>query len=125
MAASLQIPAHTAAEACPNVQHQAASLRTEGSLQRELREAKSRRITALLLAVLLGFAGIHNHYLGYSCRGYVQLIMSVVGLATWNSGIGIILLTTVALWVLAEVLIIYGSADPFRPNSYREPLIES
>ncbi len=50
--------------------------------------AKSR-LAAALLGIFLGYLGIHNFYLGYTKRGLIQLLLSILscGVLAFASGI--------------------------------------
>lgn len=66
-------------------------------------EAKSK-IAAGILGILLGGLGIHNFYLGYTKKGLIQLLLSVLscGTLSWAS----------AIWGLVEgILILTGSMN--------------
>jgi len=41
------------------------------------------RIVAGLLGILLGGLGIHNFYLGYTSKGIIQLVLTIVGYFFW------------------------------------------
>lgn len=70
------------------------------------------RVT-VLLAVFTGLCGGHNFYLGYPQRGFVQLGLLVAGIATFASGLGLVLLTMLALWVLAELVLLLARVAPY------------
>ena len=40
---------------------------------------QKRRLAAGLLGILLGTLGIHNFYLGFTTRGVIQLLVSLIG----------------------------------------------
>lgn len=64
------------------------------------------RMAAGLLAILLGVLGVHNFYLGFTSRGVVQLVVSLVG------GILTCGMATLAVWIWAfieGVLLLSGS----------------
>ena len=70
------------------------------------------RVT-VLLAVFTGLCGGHNFYLGYPQRGFVQVGLLVAGIATFASGLGLVLLTMLAMWVLAELVLLLAKAAPY------------
>ena len=39
-------------------------------------EAKQKKLVAALLAILLGWLGLHKFYLGYVIAGIIQLVLS-------------------------------------------------
>lgn len=43
---------------------------------------KKSRLAAALLAFTLGFLGVHNFYLGYTSKATIQLVITIVGIAT-------------------------------------------
>jgi TM2 domain-containing membrane protein YozV len=62
--------------------------------------AEKNKIAAGLLAIFLGFLGIHKFYLGYNTQGVILLLITVLtcgfgGLITWIIGLieGIIYIT--------------------------------
>lgn len=64
-------------------------------------ERKSR-LVAGILGIVLGALGVHNFYLGYTSRGMVQILLSVLscGILSWVS----------AIWGLIEgIMILTGS----------------
>lgn len=63
----------------------------------EEKYSSKSRITAGILALLLGGLGIHDFYLGYTKKGVIHLILMVTGLLSvpstmWAIGEGIMLL---------------------------------
>ena len=57
------------------------------------------RVTAGILAIFLGFLGVHKFYLGYKGSGVIMLLLSLLG--------GIIT-CSVSLWVMWIIAIIEG-----------------
>lgn len=51
-------------------------------IQRVTIPQKRYKRTAIMLAILLGGLGIHNFYLGYSSKGFFQIVLFVSGLFT-------------------------------------------
>ena len=41
-------------------------------------EAKQKKLVAAILAILLGWLGLHKFYLGYVISGVIQLVLSIV-----------------------------------------------
>ena len=63
---------------------------------------KSRRV-AIILGVLCGSIGVHNFYLGYTSKGFIQLVLFFLGFFT----IGIT--STIALiWGLMDVVHLFN-----------------
>lgn len=64
----------------------------------EEKYSSKNRITAGILAILLGSIGIHAFYLGYTKKGIIHLILSMTGILTiastvWSIYDGIMLFT--------------------------------
>ncbi len=67
--------------------------------------AKSK-LAGGLFGILLGGLGIHNFYLGYTTKGVIQLVLTLVG---WVVIVGPII---AAIWGLIEgIMILTGSID--------------
>ena len=56
---------------------------------------ESKRVTAGILAILLGWLGVHKFYLGYTTAGIIELVLGFCFGIGWIIGIieGIIYLT--------------------------------
>ena len=67
----------------------------QGQYANVMARPKSKFIAGVL-AILLGSAGIHNFYLGYTKKGVIQLLMFVFALG-WAS----------FLWAIAEAIMIF------------------
>ena len=67
-------------------------------------EQKSR-VVYILLGLSLGCFGIHNFYAGYSNRGLIQLLITLI------FGIFLFPLIIVSLWALFELLIVKKDAN--------------
>lgn len=80
----------------------------EGTVQSE---GKSK-IAAGILGILLGGLGIHNFYLGYTKKGLIQLLISVLscGTLSWAS----------AIWGLVEGILIL--TDSINVDAEGKPL---
>ncbi len=65
-------------------------------------------IVAGLLAIFLGWLGVHKFYLGYNTPGFIMLSVSVVG--------GILTLS-LALWVIWVIAIIEGIMYLIKPQA--------
>lgn len=65
------------------------------------------KIVAVLLGLFLGGIGVHNFYLGYSSKGFIQVCLFLGGIFTFG-------LTSFAavIWGLVETILIFvGSID--------------
>ena len=71
--------------------------------------AQKSRLAAGLLAILLGTLGIHNFYLGFTTRGVIQLLVSVIG-GIFTCGIATV---AIAVWAFVEGVLLL-SASPSR-----------
>lgn len=80
---------------------------------RPLDSSKSR-LAAGLLGIFLGWAGIHNFYLGYTTRGLIQLLISVLsfGLLSWAMGI----------WGFVEGVMYLAKSTGYTTDGYGQPL---
>ena len=67
------------------------------------------RLAAGLLGILLGTLGIHNFYLGFTTRGVIQLLVSLIG-GIFTCGLATI---AVAIWGFIEGVLLL-SASPSR-----------
>ncbi len=67
------------------------------------------RMAAGLLGILLGTLGIHNFYLGFTTRGVVQLLVSLIG-GVFTCGLATIV---VAIWGFVEGVLLL-TASPSR-----------
>ena len=67
------------------------------------------RLAAGLLAIMLGFLGIHNFYLGFTSRGVAQLVISLVG-GVVTCGLATL---AVVVWAFVEGVMLL-SASPSR-----------
>ena len=69
-------------------------------------EGKSK-MAAGILAILLGYLGVHNFYLGNTGKAVAQLLLSLLG--GWICGLGIL---AAAIWGITEgVMIFTGKID--------------
>jgi TM2 domain-containing membrane protein YozV len=65
------------------------------------------KIAAGLLGLFFGTLGIHNFYLGYTVRGLIQLVLTIIGWSTAFFIIGLFIIVPVALWVLIGTVLIF------------------
>ncbi|MEX2581457.1 MAG: NINE protein [Verrucomicrobiales bacterium] len=75
-----------------------------------------------VLALLLGTIGANNFYAGETGRGAAKLLLFVPGVALLlagggAAGVGIVLLSSAAIWTLAEVVIGY---EPLTESTERD-----
>jgi len=68
--------------------------------------AQKSRFVAAVLAFFFGVYGIHNFYLGYNGRGFVQLGIGVLGTLTAWLVVGIFLLVPLWVWVIVEIILL-------------------
>jgi hypothetical protein len=75
-------------------------------------QAKSKMVAGLL-GILLGWAGAHRFYLGYTSIGIIQLVLSIVtcGLA--------------GIWGFVEGILILVGHESFRTDAEGRPLTDS
>ena len=64
---------------------------------------KKSKVVAGLLGIFLGGLGIHNFYLGYSSKGFFQVVLFVFGLFTFGLTIFIS-----SLWGFIEGIMIFS-----------------
>jgi TM2 domain-containing membrane protein YozV len=69
-------------------------------------DERKNKVVAGMLGVLLGALGVHNFYLGYTTKGFIQLGLTLLsGSIDFDLGVGIS-----ALWGLVEgIMILAGS----------------
>jgi TM2 domain-containing membrane protein YozV len=66
------------------------------------------RVAYVVLGLFLGHLGIHNFYAGYTTKGIVQLLITLL------TGIFIVPLFAVLIWVVVEVCTVAEDADGLR-----------
>lgn len=71
--------------------------------------AQKSRLAAGLLGIILGSLGIHNFYLGFTTRGVVQLLVSLIG-GIFTCGLATI---AIGIWGFVEGVLLL-SASPSR-----------
>ena len=65
------------------------------------------RLVYIILAVFLGWLGVHNFVAGYTSRGVAQLVISLVGIVTGFCTIGITTLIcglAVFIWYVVDII---------------------
>lgn len=70
-------------------------------------EVKSK-LVAGLLAIFLGYLGIHNFYLGYTNKGLIQILVSIIG-GVITCGIAT---AAISIWALVEGILILTGKVP-------------
>jgi TM2 domain-containing membrane protein YozV len=72
-------------------------------LQPELKQPKKSKVAAGLFGIFLGAFGVHNFYLGFFMKGFIQLFLTVftIGLLSWVS----------AIWGIIEGVLIITSHE--------------
>lgn len=69
--------------------------------------ASKSKLVAGLLGIFLGGLGIHNFYLGYSSKGFIQICMFLGGFLTFGISTAL-----AEIWGFVEgILILVGSID--------------
>ena len=61
------------------------------------------RLVAGLLGIFVGYLGIHNFYLGYTQKGLIQILVSLVG-GFFTCGIAT---AAIGIWALVEAIMIF------------------
>lgn len=65
--------------------------------------SNKNKVVALLLAFLVGGAGIHRFYLGRKQSGLIMLGLTIVGSLTMAFGLGEIISVVVTCWVIYDL----------------------
>ena len=77
----------------------------------EARLANERKsiVLAYVLWFFLGWFGGHNFYIGRSGRALVQLLLTLIGIATTFFFVGYVVFGVVGLWILIDAFLIPGA----------------
>lgn len=77
----------------------------------ESRLTNDRKSTGLsyVLWFFVGLFGAHNFYLGRTAVAVIQLILTIIGIATSFLGVGFVLIGVVGLWTLVDAFLIPGA----------------
>jgi TM2 domain-containing membrane protein YozV len=79
----------------------------------------NQKILAGILAIFLGWAGIHKFILGYQKEGIILLVISIIGFALSCIGIGVFLVWATGLIGLIEGIIYLTKSDTDFYNTYQ------
>jgi TM2 domain-containing membrane protein YozV len=79
----------------------------------------NQRILAGILAIFLGWAGIHKFILGYQKEGIILLVVSIIGFVLSCIGIGVFLVWATAVIGLIEGIIYLTKSDEEFYNTYQ------
>ena len=82
-------------------------------------QGDNKKILAGILAIVLGWAGIHKFILGYQKEGIIMLVISAIGMVLSCVGIGIFLLWATGLIGLVEGIIYLTKSDEDFYNTYQ------
>ena len=78
----------------------------------------NKKILAGILAIFLGWAGIHKFILGYQKEGIILLVVSVIGFVLSCIGIGVFLVWATGVIGLVEGIIYLTKSDEEFYNTY-------
>ena len=81
--------------------------------------ADNQKILAGILAIFLGWAGIHKFILGYQKEGIILLVVSIIGFVLSCIGIGVFLVWATGLIGLIEGIIYLTKSDEEFYNTYQ------
>jgi TM2 domain-containing membrane protein YozV len=79
----------------------------------------NQRILAGILAIFLGWAGIHKFILGYQKEGIILLVVSIIGFVLSCIGIGVFLVWATTVIGLIEGIIYLTKSDEEFYNTYQ------
>ncbi|MDM9630199.1 NINE protein [Robiginitalea sp. M39] len=82
-------------------------------------EGENKKILAGVLAIVLGWAGIHKFILGYQKEGVIMLVISIIGMVLSCVGIGVFLIWATCLVGLVEGIIYLTKSDEDFYNTYQ------
>ena len=82
-------------------------------------DGDNKKILAGLLAIFLGWAGIHKFILGYQKEGIIMLVLSILGLALSCIGIGFFITWAMGIIGLVEGIIYLTKSDVEFYNTYQ------
>lgn len=76
------------------------------------------KLAAGLLGIFLGAFGVHNFYLGYTTKGLIQVLISIIG-GIITCGIATVI---VEIWGLIEGILIISGSTPYTVDGKGIPL---
>lgn len=79
-------------------------------------------VAAILLAFFLGGLGVHNFYLGFTQKGIVQLVLTIVGWVTTALFVGALVLLAVGVWVIVDIIQIVTRQGQYVADANGVPL---
>ncbi len=79
----------------------------------------NKKILAGILAIFVGWAGIHKFILGYQKEGIILLVVSVIGFVLTCIGVGVFLVWATGLIGLIEGIIYLTKSDEEFYNTYQ------
>lgn len=79
----------------------------------------NKKILAGILAILLGWAGVHKFILGYQKEGIILLVVSVVGFVLTCIGVGVFVVWATSIIGLIEGIIYLTKSDEEFYNTYQ------
>jgi len=79
-------------------------------------------IATLLLCFFLGFFGAHNFYTGRTTFGVTQLVLNILGWATFWFLLGFAFWAIVGIWVFIEFIMIIAGAGDYDKDARGVPL---
>lgn len=79
----------------------------------------NKKILAGILAIFLGWAGVHKFILGYQKEGIILLVVSIIGFVLSCIGIGVFLVWATGLIGLIEGIIYLTKSDEEFYNTYQ------
>lgn len=74
------------------------------------------KVAAGLLGIFLGWLGVHNFYLGFTSKAVIQLVLTILGIATSCIVIGIFIILGIGIWGLVEGIMILTGSIPADAN---------
>lgn len=69
------------------------------------------RMAYILLAIFLGFLGLHNFYAGFTGRGLFQLLAVPISALAFGVSGAILAFVVVSVWILAELFVQSEDSD--------------
>ena len=82
-------------------------------------QGENKKILAGILAIVLGWAGIHKFILGYQKEGIIMLVISAIGMVLSCVGVGVFLIWAMWLVGLVEGIIYLTKSDEDFYNTYQ------